>query len=889
MNPVCNLQRSRAYKPAQHTIQTMKKLLAFGCLSLITLSTTAQWRWQHPAPQGNQLSKMFFISSTTGWVTGEKGAILKTVNAGQSWTTQYAGILDNIGEVYFTDSLNGFVCSEEALYGTTNGGQSWSIKYRYPGFYVTALTMANADTGYIALGDGSGDTRIMQTLDGGANWNVLTTINGSEIKDIAIKNSGLGIMCGSNGTAYRTTDSGFSWAVIVTGTSGDLEDVSLPTNNQVYIGGFNVLLKSTNGGISFSDIGNPGSPLAAGLLSVDFSNGNNGVAGCELGNIFTTTDGGNSWNNYSTAPWFNARTVTAGSGFDFYAAGSEGGLYKTTNSGATWSDLTQRSTESNLSAVDVINPTSAYAAGFGGTIVYTNNGGNTWVSQNSNAGGEDLKDILFINTTTGIAVGTNGTIVKTTNGGNTWNFVFSGIGENLYGIARASANKLYVCGANGFLAVSTNNGDTWTPVSTDFTGIGYAYTSLECFGNDSLVICTDQPYIVSTYDNGLSWNLLNVPSSFECKSMYFRNALNGWVGTSIGELYSTSDGGNNWNLDYQTLSNGPMNVIRFSDQQNGWFSSGNEIFRTNNGGGVWGREINPNNNAINDIDFYTGNNAVAVGDGFGTILARSNDMTLSLPTNIFCTDNNYSLVINANGTWNAGNQFIIELSDEFGEFVFPTSIGNVAATGTTVVPVFVPNGLIDGTDYRIRVFSTNPPMWSPLNSQPLEVRTSPEAYITAGGPTAFCQGGSVTLYALTSAGWNYQWYKDGILISGATADTLVATQTGDYTVMVGDGVCSLTSPITDVLVLNCSGLSENNAFKYFVAAPNPFSGEILLRNKENKRIDRVSIADQTGRLIMDLPTNSTSDQRIPTEKIASGIYQLIIQGERNAVIRITKL
>jgi hypothetical protein len=89
--------------------------------------------------------------------------------------------------------------------------------------------------------------------------------------------------------------------------------------------------------------------------------------------------------------------------------------------------------------------------------------------------------------------------------------------------------------------------------------------------------------------------------------------------------------------------------------------------------------------------------------------------------------------------------------------------------------------------------------------------------------------------------------------------------------------------------LNCSGLSENSGFKYFVAAPNPFRGEIVLRNKENKRIDRISIVDQTGRLIMDLPMNSTNDQRIPTVKIAPGVYQLIIQGETNAVIRISKL
>ncbi|HKR05067.1 MAG TPA: DNRLRE domain-containing protein, partial [Bacteroidia bacterium] len=63
--------------------------------------------------------------------------------------------------------------------------------------------------------------------------------------------------------------------------------------------------------------------------------------------------------------------------------------------------------------------------------------------------------------------------------------------------------------------------------------------------------------------------------------------------------------------------------------------------------------------------------------------------------------------------------------------------------------------------------------------------TLPSATITAGGSTTFCSGGSVTLNAApTGAAYAYQWIKDGINISGATANSYVATAGGSYTCLV---------------------------------------------------------------------------------------------------------
>jgi N-acetylneuraminic acid mutarotase len=64
------------------------------------------------------------------------------------------------------------------------------------------------------------------------------------------------------------------------------------------------------------------------------------------------------------------------------------------------------------------------------------------------------------------------------------------------------------------------------------------------------------------------------------------------------------------------------------------------------------------------------------------------------------------------------------------------------------------------------------------------VNPNPGATIAAGGATSFCQGGSVTLTAPSGTGLAYQWMKNGVNISGATAITYAANTSGTYTVRV---------------------------------------------------------------------------------------------------------
>ncbi len=81
-----------------------------------------------------------------------------------------------------------------------------------------------------------------------------------------------------------------------------------------------------------------------------------------------------------------------------------------------------------------------------------------------------------------------------------------------------------------------------------------------------------------------------------------------------------------------------------------------------------------------------------------------------------------------------------------------------------------------------------------------KIGPTPAVSIKASGPVTFCNGGKVTLTS-SSAGGN-QWYKNGQAIQGATAQQLVVTQAGDYSVSVNGAGGLVRSSVVKVSILS---------------------------------------------------------------------------------------
>lgn len=82
-----------------------------------------------------------------------------------------------------------------------------------------------------------------------------------------------------------------------------------------------------------------------------------------------------------------------------------------------------------------------------------------------------------------------------------------------------------------------------------------------------------------------------------------------------------------------------------------------------------------------------------------------------------------------------------------------------------------------------------------LTSTPvvITVTPGPDAVVNASGATTFCTGGSVLLTGTSNATVGYQWYNNGVAISGGTTPYYTAITSGSYTLKTSKKGCVGTS------------------------------------------------------------------------------------------------
>src|SRR5213078_5101481 len=112
---------------AIHTGQARSGTVATVSSKIPGGSSSPQWRWQNPLPQGNNLRGASFVDANTGTVVGEYGTIVRTTDAGSSWTIQPSGTTQTLWGVSFTDVNNGTAVGEGGtILRTTDGGDNWA-------------------------------------------------------------------------------------------------------------------------------------------------------------------------------------------------------------------------------------------------------------------------------------------------------------------------------------------------------------------------------------------------------------------------------------------------------------------------------------------------------------------------------------------------------------------------------------------------------------------------------------------------------------------------------------------------------------------------------------------------------------------------------------------
>lgn len=87
---------------------------------------------------------------------------------------------------------------------------------------------------------------------------------------------------------------------------------------------------------------------------------------------------------------------------------------------------------------------------------------------------------------------------------------------------------------------------------------------------------------------GKQWDIYSFNETDSAISVHFVSASKGFIGTSRGKLFTTSDGGNTWVQALVEDARLAMIKIYFADQNNGWIvTNTNILLKTTNGGGSW--------------------------------------------------------------------------------------------------------------------------------------------------------------------------------------------------------------------------------------------------------------------------------------------------------------
>lgn len=561
--------------------------LTLVLLLIITFSAYSQqsgWIWNNPLPHGNSLYGVDFINQQTGFAGGACGLIMKTTNSGLTWELKNTPTVNLINAVVFINDNTGLASGyNSVIIRTTDAGETWNLINENTGVAYFDMKFVNSTTGFICGLPGV----IEKTTNAGINWFPLVSGTSSLLWGISFKDEQNGIAAGAGGMVYRTTNSGENWIAVPLPSSNTVLDIHYSGSGTVFASAIDgAVFRSTNDGVIWETINYNFDGVD--LYNIFFVNGTTGFCSGE-GKVFRSTNGGNNWALNSNLNVINNFDHT-GDGNIFFV-GVRGYMYKSTNTGASWNDLSSGNRGPNLS-IDFLNQNYGmilngigvkitqngganwvyYEAGgvadFGGLqdveiideqisiicgtnnallsialINRTTNGGINWTPQFFN-GFPGFKACAFFNSSTGFIVGNSGVMMKTTDSGISWQPIPSGVSNALNSIV-VSGNTGYSAGGQGTILKTTDAGETWLNISGS---ISESFTDIDFRGGEFVYMTTSSGNVVRTTNGGVSWELFGTGLIYPARGIAFKDDNTGWcVGDDVyGDIYKTTTSGLTW-------------------------------------------------------------------------------------------------------------------------------------------------------------------------------------------------------------------------------------------------------------------------------------------------------------------------------------------------------
>jgi PKD repeat protein len=470
--------------------------------------------------------------------------VLKSTDGGTTWNT--TGLSFTVSQLrtvnrllmHPTDNTILYAATSVGVYKTINGGAAWTL-LTATAFIDMEFKPGTPSTIYGSTKEGD----IYRSINDGVTWSAtLSTTNSRTELAVSANNPAIVYAVVSNSSSglagiYKSTDSGATFIQVFSGATINILN--------------NACSSTTSGGQAWYDLCIASDPTNANVVFVG------GV------NTWKSTNGGSAWtlSNHWTSSYgclvpevhADKHCLAYQNGTSTLFEGNDGGLYKTTNIGSTWTNLGNGLVTSQL-----------YRLGVAQTVA------------NENIIG--LQD--------------NGTKAFLSG---TWNDEIGGDGFEC-AIDYTNQNTLYGELYYGDIYRSTNHGGSWTNIVSGLTGSGWWCTPFVIDPNLNTTLYIGYQDVFKSTNQGTAWTKISTLGGNSMKALAVApsNSLYIYAATAT-VLYRTTVGGTTWTNITGTIPVGSGDItyicVKSNDPNTVWVTLGGynstRIFQTINGGTTW--------------------------------------------------------------------------------------------------------------------------------------------------------------------------------------------------------------------------------------------------------------------------------------------------------------
>jgi photosystem II stability/assembly factor-like uncharacterized protein len=199
-----------------------------------------------PIDSNVSLVNLIFTSPDSGWIVGSHGTILATTDSGDTWLLQSTPLNDNLADLWYLNSQESWVCGNHgAILHTSNGGTTWTAQTAASTTDLRGICFVDASHGWAVGEIGT----MIRTTNGGVTWTALPKVTDKLLLDVFFVSATHGWAVGFGGLILQTTDGGDTWDQQPSGTDQAIFDIFfIDENIGVVVGESGIIMRTLSAG-----------------------------------------------------------------------------------------------------------------------------------------------------------------------------------------------------------------------------------------------------------------------------------------------------------------------------------------------------------------------------------------------------------------------------------------------------------------------------------------------------------------------------------------------------------------------------------------------------------------------------------------------------------------